>query len=339
MGVRHLRQRLFPDETNPTLIKTYPVRPRLPVRIFFPKSYDRTSPQQLPLLFSIHGGGFVLGEPSDNDPWNSSFSEKHKALVVALHYAKAPANHYPGPRVDLEALIAAVFADQELAAHINPDKVGITGFSAGGNLALTVSEVPAVRDRITAGVVPIYPVTDFATSPDAKRATRRYKPKLLGSRASEKDPLHGIAALFDWAYIPVGQDLRDPLLSPLYAERASLPRRIWVIGCELDMLGHEGLRTACRLAGKPEPGMDQRIGQEELAAGGALGTLITEGDERFTWEVKDQHGEVKWLCVPDAGHGFDMDGGLGADKEAAEDGRLKREALVERTGVWLFGES
>lgn len=199
MSFRHLKQRLVPPETYPTEIKTYKERPRLPVHLFFPKSYDRSSPRPLPLLLSIHGGGFVVGDPSDNDLWNSRFSEVHSALVIGLNYAKAPANPFPGPRQDLEVLIGAIFDDAELRPHIDTAKVGVMGFSAGGSLTMTVSQVPAVRDRVTAGIVPIYPVTDLSLSPAQKAETRRYKPGLGGTRGSMKDPLLPAAPLFDWS--------------------------------------------------------------------------------------------------------------------------------------------
>lgn len=202
MVARNLYKRLRADETYPTEIKTYKQRPKLPVRIFFPKSYDRTAgaPRRpLPLLFSIHGGGFVVGSVSDNDVFNSRFSEVHSALVIALNYAKAPANPYPGPRLDLEALIAATFDDAELAPHIDLAKVAITGFSAGGSLTLSVSQMPAVREKVTAGIVPIYPVTDLSVTAQLKSETRRYKPQLPGMRGSKKDFLVAAAPVFDWA--------------------------------------------------------------------------------------------------------------------------------------------
>lgn len=199
MAARGLYQRLRPADTHPTEIKAYKQRPKLPVRIFFPKAYDRASPRPLPLLLSIHGGGFVVGDPSDNDLFNSRFSDVHSALVIALNYAKAPGNPYPGPRLDLETLIAAVFDDADLAPHIDAAKVAITGFSAGGSLTLTVSQVPAVRARVTAGIAPIYPVTDLSITAQQKSETRRYKPQLGGSRGSEKDFLLAAVPLFDWS--------------------------------------------------------------------------------------------------------------------------------------------
>ncbi|CAN8096323.1 unnamed protein product [Discula destructiva] len=335
---RGVKERIYPPEIVPSAVKTFETRPGLPVRIFFPKSYDRSSPRPLPLLFSIHGGGHVLGNPSDNDSFNAQFSEEHSALVIALNYAKAPANPYPGQRQDLEAQIAAVFADAELTPHIDPAKVAVTGFSAGGNLALAVSEVPAVRERVTAGVVPFYPVLDYTVAHEDKAKTRRYKAKLGGSRGRQTDPLLMAAPVFDWAYLPTGQDLRDPLCAPVFANRSDLPKRVWVIGCELDMLGHEAWRAACRYAGKPVPGLDQPVGQEEPADGGKLGTLIWEGDERFAFDVKDQDGEVRWLLVPDAGHGFEMAGHMGGNEDEAKDGKLKMDALIAEMGKWLYGQ-
>ncbi|KAH8780886.1 alpha/beta hydrolase fold protein [Diaporthe sp. PMI_573] len=338
MTVRRWRQSRSPPDDYPTLIKTYPARPRLPVRVFFPAAYDRHSPSPpgLPLLLSIHGGGFVVGDPSDNDAWNHRFANQSSALVVALNYAKAPASPFPGPLADLEAQINAVFSDHELTPHFDPARVGLVGFSAGGNLTLAVSQFPSVRSRITAGIIPIYPVGDFSITPQQKAATRRYKPALHGSRGAARDPLLSLAAAFDWSYVPVGHDVRDPLLSPVFVDRAALPARVWVIGCELDMLGHEAWRLACRLAGRQVPTLDQQIGQEAPEETGRLGALITTGDQRFAWEEKNRDGEVKWLCVSDAGHGFDMPGALGADEKTSEDGRLKRDEIIRLAGEWLF---
>ncbi|PSR77833.1 Alpha/Beta hydrolase protein [Coniella lustricola] len=340
--LRSWKQRRTPTDAVPTLIKTYAARPRLPVSIFFPTSYNQDDHSQaqrrLPLLLSIHGGGFFVGEPSNNDAFNYHFAQQNRALVVALNYAKSPRNAFPGPILDLQVLIDAVLADATLTAHFDPAKVAITGFSAGGNLALAVSQIPAIRERITAGVVPFYPPVDFTKSTAAKAATRRYKPALGGSRGAEKDGLAGMAGFFDWAYMPAGQDLRDPLLSPYFADRAALPRRIWVIGCELDMLGHEAWRAACRWAGKPVPAMDEPLGDAE-----PVGALVTEGDERFAFEVREGQGQgdkesvVKWLCVPDAGHAFESAAGMGGDEAAVQDGLVKRDVLITMLGKWLFG--
>nr|GAT52895.1 predicted protein [Mycena chlorophos] len=273
----------------------------------------------------------------DVDPWNSRFANEHSALVVSLDYAKAPANPFPGQTADIVALFDAVLSDAELLPHIDPSRVGMMGFSAGGNLALTVAATPAVCGRLTAGLVPVYPIVDFSIPRPEKAKTRRYKPALAGARGATEDSLNGIAPAFGWAYLPGGQDLRDPRLSPSFNERKDFPRRIWFVGCELDVLGHETWRMACRFAGKREPGMDEPIGQQDLADEGARGAMIVEGNERFAWEVADEEGEIKWLCVADAAHGFDSAEMMGADEETVQDGLMKRDKLITMTGKWLFG--
>lgn len=102
------------------------------------------------------------------------------------------------------------------------------------------------------------------------------------------------------------------------------------------MLGHEAWRAACKWAGRAVPGMDQRIGQEAPVEGGETATLITEGDQRFAWEEKNRDGEIKWLCVPDAIHGFDMAGAMGADQKTIESGAIQRDILIKMAGEWLF---
>lgn len=180
-------------------------------------------------------------------------------------------------------------------------------------------------------LVPIYPVTDFSIPPERKPATRRFKPELGGFRAKGTDYLMPFAGLFDWAYCPAGGDAKDPGLSVGYVEREAIPKSVFVVGCEMDMLGHEGWRLACKLGGKEV--MGKVVGREEV---GKRGELEVD-DERFFWEAKrDDGGVVRWLLVPDVLHGFDMDlAGIGADEEALEDGRLKADKMRTMIGEWL----
>lgn len=38
-----------------------------------------------------------MGSPQDNDAWNAKYAVKYGAAVIALNYAKAPKNPFPGP--------------------------------------------------------------------------------------------------------------------------------------------------------------------------------------------------------------------------------------------------
>lgn len=65
--------------------------------VFFPKPFDKNKPRKLPVLFTIHGGHFIMGSPQDNDAWNAKFATKYSSVVIGLNYNKAPKNPFPGP--------------------------------------------------------------------------------------------------------------------------------------------------------------------------------------------------------------------------------------------------
>jgi acetyl esterase/lipase len=271
--------------------------------IFFPKNYDQTSPQSLPVLFIIHGGGFCIGNPRDDDVLNERFASMHNVLVVELNYRKAPAYPFPTATYDVEALMCAVFDDESLP--IDRSRVAVGGFSAGGNLAMSVCQLPSIRDKIKpAAAVAVYPVLDQTIHTSEKLKMRYYKPELeSGIRANTSDYLASWSPTFRWSYIPVGHDLRDPLLSPFFASRSDLPPHVFLVGAELDHLAHEAWRMASKLAGRAVPAVTEVVGQRGPAQDNEA--LILD-DDRFAFERVDAGGRqsVRWLLVPDEVHGF-----------------------------------
>lgn len=207
----------------------------------------------------------------------------------------------------------------------------------------------------------MYPVLDFVTPSEVKSTkSRRYKPALGGFRGKDTDFLMGFSGMFDWAYVSPGQKMGDPLLSPVYAitvedtaegkvtkGREKFPANVFVIACELDMLGGEAWRLACKLGGKKVPGVEDMLGREEV--GGEKGKLELE-DERFHWRVEvtdseeeEEDGKMqvkrryRWLLVPDAIHGYDQDGvGRFGDEELVSDGMEKREEVMKIIRGWLM---
>jgi acetyl esterase/lipase len=307
----------------------------LPRSIFFPKTYDQTSPDSLPLIFSIHGGGFCIGDPEDDDEWNRGFSDMHNFLVVELNYSKAPSSPFPVATHDLEALMLAVIDDESLP--IDKSRVAVSGFSAGGNLALSVCQLPSIREKIKpSAAAPIYPVLDQSITTEYKVKTRHFKPDLgAGMRGQTTDFLSGMAPVFNWSYVNAGQDLRDPLLSPVFAARDTLPRHVYIVAAELDQLAHEAWRLASKLAGRLEPKPDDKVGQEQL--GKEKGGLILD-NERFAFQHKfADGGTVRWLLVPDQVHGFDhIPLRWHGSEEAMRDAQLKTKKYQQLLGEWLY---
>ncbi|KAK3338865.1 Alpha/Beta hydrolase protein [Neurospora tetraspora] len=374
---------------KPDIIKALPSRPQLPVRVFLPKSHSPSNPERshekLPTLLTIHGGGFVIGAPYENDGWNRRFVQIAEEAgtpfcVIALDYRKAPSYPFPTAIHDLEAVILDLLVDygsdpstavveKHSDLPIDTHRVASAGWSAGGNLAMAVSQLPDIRHRIKAAV-PMYPVLDFVTPSVAKTKSRRYKLSLGGFRGRDTDYLMSVSGMFDWSYVSPGQKMGDPLLSPLYAVevleeedaegtqgrvtrvkgRERFPANVFIVACELDMLGGEAWRMACKLAGRRVPGVEEMLGREEPGPGekkeGKKGGLLELEDERFHWQEEvtemeeDGRQQVKrsyrWLLVPDVVHGYDQDGiSRIKDEEAVRNGMEKREEVMEIVRGWL----
>ncbi|KAK4184807.1 hypothetical protein QBC35DRAFT_416198 [Podospora australis] len=326
------------SKKSPDLVKSYPSLKGLKIRIFYPPTHSPSSSSdapKFPTLLTIHGGGFVLGSPRDNDLWNRTFSTTHNFLVIALDYPKAPGSPYPTAIHSLESLTHLILSDSSLP--IDKSRLALAGWSAGGNLSLSLSQLPSIRPLISA-VIPIYPVVDFATATSLKLSTRRYKPSLGGFRARGRDFLLPMMGWFNWAYLYPGTSCHEPLLSPIYARREDLPKNIFMIACEMDLLAAESWRMISKLAGKRVPLPEEAVGKQDP---GKKGELITHHDERFTWEVKNEEEGMryKWLLVPDAVHGYDQDS-IGTimrgDKEGMEDAVIKTEKVARMVGEWLL---
>ncbi|RGP74616.1 hypothetical protein FSPOR_1193 [Fusarium sporotrichioides] len=330
------KERFISSAHPPTVVRKYACRPKLPIRIFYPKDFNPNSQKKIPTMLSIHGGGFVMGNPRDDDLFNYNFANMHSVLVVALNYKKAPHARFPAPIYDLEQLIFAVLSDSSLP--IDKDRIALMGFSAGGNLALSVSTLPSMCGsgdgvRRIKTVIPMYPVVDVSVVQEYKMQTRQYKPSLGGFRAKPVDYLARLSPFFDAAYTLAGQDFQDPLLSPIYAPKEQLPPNMFVLADELDMLANESWRMICRLSGRQVE--EQTVGRKHV---GPPGKLILD-DEKFSFEVKKHNGNYRWLLIPDQIHGYDHYDSLEllhGDKELSKDAELKTREAQKLIGKWLF---
>jgi acetyl esterase/lipase len=226
-----------PPSQHPTILKTYPVRPRLTNRVFIPRSHKSNEP--LPLYIDMHPGGFVLGDPRWDDAFCAHFCNTYNILVISLDYSKSPSVRFPVAVDDIISLVQAVLSDESLP--IDATRVVMGGHSAGGNLALTASQTPEIRGKLH-GAVCWCAITEWVTSIETKLQNRPYRD------AKQVDQLRDGAPSFTWGYIPPGQDLHDPKLSPIFAKRQMLPEWLFFLGSEYDMLCHEAQEMIMNLA-------------------------------------------------------------------------------------------
>lgn len=91
-----------------------------------------------PALLNIHGGGYVIGSPEQNDPMNRARAVALGCRVVATSYRLAPETPWPGAVQDCYATLSWM---HENAAElgIDPDRIAISGESAGGGHAAALA--------------------------------------------------------------------------------------------------------------------------------------------------------------------------------------------------------
>lgn len=94
----------------------------------------------------------------------------------------------------------------------------------------------------------------------------------------------------DWGYVSVGQDRRDPILSPTYAKNEDLPPRIYMIGAEWDLLRLETQQMIHRLAGLA----DKPDQEESFEEGNYKWTLAKGCSHAFTHSsVRKSHSTTQ----------------------------------------------
>ncbi|KAM0277358.1 hypothetical protein ACHAQH_005874 [Verticillium albo-atrum] len=225
------------------------------VDIYEPSNTERLDDGRAPVnpakrvgVINFHGGGFVLGSGTDDARWASAVVESLDAVVFSVNYRLAPGYPYPTP---VEDTIDAILHIHARAGEFNvdPSRLLLSGFSAGGTLSLAAWVVLQDPSRWNydipssppiAGLALFYPLLDWTTSRPVKRR--------LCAKPHETLP-KGMTDLFDASYIypAIPRDDRDdPRLSPglmslEYMER--LPP-VHLCLCEMDMLLTEGLKFA-----------------------------------------------------------------------------------------------
>jgi acetyl esterase len=198
--------------------------------------------EMLPVFVNLHGGGFVLGFAEVDDIYCKLLAEEARCIVVNMDYVLAPENKFPAAVEQCYQLMKWIFNNPD-DLKSDPQRLGIGGHSAGGNLAASVCLLAKERKEFTIKCQIIdYAVLDLATSPREKRPR---SPNLL-SEERTKLPVELAEKYNDW-YLRKSADGLNPLASPLLAkDLAGLPPAL-VIAAENDVLCNEDQIYAMRL--------------------------------------------------------------------------------------------
>jgi acetyl esterase len=186
----------------------------------------------------IHGGGWVLGCCDEQDERLWALVEATDLCAVSIDYRLAPEHPYPAAPDDCEDA-ALWLLERGLAEVGAPARIAIGGESAGAQLAVTtllrLRDRHGITDPFRAANL-VYGVFDLSMTPSQRNWGDR---DLVLSTPIMK--WFGHCFRGDRSF----DELRDPDLSPLYAELHDLPPAVFTVG-ELDPLLDDSLFMAAR---------------------------------------------------------------------------------------------
>lgn len=205
-----------------------------------------------PAIINFHGGGFILGAGVDDARFVGEAMTSIDAVCFTVNYRLAPGYPFPTP---IEDCVDAVLQIASRASEfgIDPKRIILSGFSAGGNCTLATwvvlqdpgrwnytfaTEAPAI-----AGLVMFYPLLDWSVPRGAKRKSCA-RPDLTLSPA--------LTDLIDISYVypNIPHDERTDLrMSPALMPDEMLLKLppVHQCLCEFDMLLKEGQDFTKRL--------------------------------------------------------------------------------------------
>lgn len=93
----------------------------------------KTDAKHLPAILCIHGGGFRAGKRESYDALCMKLAS-HGFVAATITYRLAPKHQFPAAVHDTKAAVRWLRANAS-KYNIHPEKIGVTGGSAGGHLA------------------------------------------------------------------------------------------------------------------------------------------------------------------------------------------------------------
>ena len=208
----------------------------IPINIYIPVTIDHN--QKYPVMFFIHGGGFVAGSTNVVEQAVKLLCETYPCVAVSIDYRLAPENPFPAGHDDCYNALKWIYENIEFY-YGNKEKIFIAGDSAGGNIALycSLKSKDENLSMIKAQVL-YYPVVNLSGISDEYNI---YKKENYYVQRKYRKTVFGVIDL-------AGQDLgltmakalgqpnsNSVYLSPYFADMTNLAPTILIYG-EYDFL-------------------------------------------------------------------------------------------------------
>jgi len=171
--------------------------------------------EDAPVIYYLHGGVYIMGSPATHRRLVSYIARKSGMRALVPDYRLAPENRFPAALEDSLKVYRRLLQD-----GIDPSAIAIGGDSAGGNLSMAT--LLALRDAAE-----ILPAACFLLSPWLE----------MTNEGESRQSRAKVDPWFDPANVPASAakmfsefELKNPLVSPVFADASGLPPTLIQVG-------------------------------------------------------------------------------------------------------------
>ncbi|OOQ84662.1 putative esterase/lipase [Penicillium brasilianum] len=221
-GLVRYRLDLHPKPDETIFIPSRDAGRNIKAHVYKPVGEKQKQPS--PVLINFCGSGFVLGTFGTDDEFCRFISDNTDYTVIDVQYRLAPEHPFPSAFNDAEDVVTWV---RSLPEQFDTSCISLSGFSAGGNIALAVScssslvQSEASPDVFRAVMVFYAPVDMAVPTPQ--------KPLVDRSNFIMRKIFPTFSHLCHKCLNFAGFDPKDHRLSPFFADPSKFPPNILMI--------------------------------------------------------------------------------------------------------------
>jgi len=187
----YINSRLATLEPDKVIVYKKIADRELELRLFLPEGWAATD--RRPCFHIIHGGGWAGMDPSRMYPFAADFAKRHGMVGISVQYRL----YKPGTATVFDCVKDARSSVRYVRAHatelgIDPDKIVVSGGSAGGHLSASTAlfdEVNEDSDDLTVSCRPDAMILLFPVIDTSKEG---YGNEKIGERWQELSPVHHV---------------------------------------------------------------------------------------------------------------------------------------------------